>query len=75
MAAKVASSKVVKYIGTADVREIDAAAWKNAGVEDQNKVVWNAANKWQVSVDELTPDAVTYCDTNDTGFVVTDATV
>jgi hypothetical protein len=72
-AAKVASSKVVKYIGTADVREIDAAAWKNAGVEDQHKVVWSAANNWQVSVDDLTPDAVNYCDTNDTGFVITDA--
>lgn len=73
--AEVASGKVVKYIGTADVREIDAAAWHNVGVEGQNKVVWNAGNKWEVSVEDLTPEAVNYCDTNDTGFVITDAVV
>jgi hypothetical protein len=75
MAAKVASSKVVRYIGTADVREIDAQGWKNAGVEDQHKVVWSSANNWEVSVADLTEAAVNYCDTGDSGFVVADASV
>lgn len=67
------TEKVVKYIGTADVREIDAASWRNVGIEDQNKVVWNRANKWSVPVSELTEAAVKYADEDDDGFVVQDA--
>lgn len=72
-AAKVASGKVVKYIGTADVREIDKAGWDNAGVTDQNKVVWNRKNKWTVPVEDLSDAAVAYCDNDDSGFAVVDA--
>lgn len=67
------TEKVVKYIGTADVREIDSAAWKNVGVEDQNKVVWDRKNQFTVPVKDLQPGAVRYCDEDDEGFVVTEA--
>lgn len=69
----VVSGKVVKYVGTADVREIDKAGWDNAGVTDQNKVVWNKANRWSVPVASLSDSAVAYCNDNDSGFVVVDA--
>lgn len=75
MAKAAAAGKVVKYVGTADVREIDAAAWRNAGVEEQTKVVWSAANGWQVDAADLNEAALNYCDTGDSGFVVTDASV
>lgn len=71
----VASSKVVAYVGTADVREIDAAAWRNAGIDDQGLVRWDKTNKHQVSIDDLTDAAVAYCDTVDDGFVIRDATI
>lgn len=72
-ATKVASGKVVKYVGTADVREIDKAGWENAGVTDQNKVVWNKKNRWTVPVEDLSDAAVAYCDDQDSGFAVVDA--
>jgi hypothetical protein len=74
-AAKVTSGKVVKYVGTSDIREIDANAWKSIGVEDQAKVVWNAGNKFQVPVADLSTAAVRYLDEDDSGFVVADADV
>lgn len=64
------STKVVKYVGTADVREIDAAAWKQVEVEDQGKVVWDKKNKWAVPVSDLSEAAVRYLDENDSGFVI-----
>lgn len=70
---KVASGKVVRYIGTADVREIDALSWMNVGVEDQDLVVWSKSNKFQVPAADLTKDAVKYCDEGDPAFVVVDA--
>lgn len=72
---KVASGKVVQYVGTADVRIIDKAGWDNAGVRDQNKVVWDKKNKWTVPVEDLSDAAVAYCDEEDSGFVVKDAEV
>jgi hypothetical protein len=72
--AKLASGKVVKYIGTADVREIDSAAWKNVGVE-QGKVVWDSRNKHSVPVADLSKDALAYLENDDDGFVVVDADV
>lgn len=71
--AKVASGKVVKYIGTADVRKINASAWKSIGVEDQHQVVWDKSNRYSVPVAELSAAAVRYLDEDDSGFVVTDA--
>ena len=63
-------TKVVKYVGTADVREIDANAWKSIGVEDQHKVVWDRKNRWRVPVADLSDNAVRYLDEDDSGFVV-----
>jgi len=67
------SAKVVKYVGTADVREIDAAAWKSVGVENQGKVVWNEKNNWTVSVQDLSDAAVAWMDENEDGLVLTTA--
>lgn len=72
-AAAKTSEKVVVYVGTADVREIDAASWRNVGVEDQEKVVWNKANNWSVPAKDLQAGAVKYADEADDGFVVKDA--
>lgn len=72
-APKVASSKVVKYVGTADIREIDVAGWKNADVEDQKKMVWNKRNNWAISVEEFSESALVYLDEIDDGFVIMDA--
>lgn len=69
----VKSGKVVKYIGTADVREIDARSWSSVGAKDQKKVVWSRKNKWTVPVSELSDEAVRYCDEDDSGFAVVDA--
>lgn len=33
-----------RYSGTRHIREIDASAWRQVGVEDQNKVVWDPSN-------------------------------
>ena len=71
----VLSGKVVKYVGTADVREIDAASWKSVGVDGQHKVVWSKQNKFQVPAADLTPEAVQYLDEEESGFVVLDADV
>lgn len=38
----------LKYVGSADVREITKAQWAKAGVEDQDKVVFNAENDFTV---------------------------
>ncbi len=72
---KVASGKVVKYIGTADVREINEKSWRDVGVEDQGLVRWDKGNRWSVPVADLTKDAVAYCEKDDATFVVADAEV
>ena len=74
-AKKVASGKVVKYIGTADAREIDEKSWRDVGVEDQGLVRWDKSNRWAVPVADMTKDAVAYCEKDDGSFVVTDAEV
>lgn len=40
----------VKYVGTSDVREIDAASFKRAGVTDQDKVSWSRENDFKAKV-------------------------
>lgn len=72
---KVTSGKVVVYVGSADVRSIDKAAWDAVGVKDQNKVVWDKKNNFTVPVADLSDAAVAYCDEQDKGFVVRDAQV
>lgn len=53
-----ADKAVVRYVGGSDVREIDAAAWKAVGVEDQRMVRWSKDNNWRVPVSELSEGAV-----------------
>jgi hypothetical protein len=59
-AAERAKVKGITYVGGSDVREIDAASWKVAGVEDQNKVVWHSGNKHTVSTEDLSAGAVDF---------------
>ena len=42
----------IRYTGFADVRSIDAAAFKRVGVEDQHKAVWDASNGFVTEVSE-----------------------
>lgn len=65
----------VQYVGGADVREIDAASWKNVDVNDQGKVVWDK-RKFRgdrVPVEQLSAGALEYCVQFDSGFVLLDA--
>jgi len=71
--AKVASGKVVKYIGTSDVREIDAKSWASIGVEDQKKVTWDKSNNFTVQASDLSAGALKYADEVDDELVVADA--
>lgn len=66
------TEKVVKYVGTADQRSIEAKDWKSIGVEDQGKVVWNKRNRFTLPASDFTQDALRYLDEDDSGFVVTD---
>lgn len=64
--------QVVKYVGGADERSISAADWRSIDVQDQDKVVWNARNRHQVRVSELSKGALDYLAT-DSGFKLQDA--
>lgn len=57
------TSGVVTYVGSADVKELDAAAWRGVGVEDQRKTVWTAANDHMVALGDLNEDALAYLET------------
>lgn len=57
----------VKYTGTADVRSIDAANFKRAGVGDQHKVVWRAPD----FIAEVSDDAANFLLTQK-GFALAD---
>lgn len=63
---------VVEYVGTADVRQISAADWTKAGVQDQTKVVWDASNKHKVPVSDLSKEALEILKA-DSGFKVPEA--
>jgi hypothetical protein len=65
--------KVVKYVGTADERVINAADWKKVGSTDQKQVKWDASNKFTVPAADLDEAALKYVDEVDSGFVVADA--
>ena len=68
-AAKPMSPDVIAYIGTSDVVEIDAAAWRQVDVGEQTKIVWNAGNRFQVPVEHFTDDALDYLENLDDRFV------
>lgn len=73
--AKPKTKKVVRYTGSADVREIDAVSWKTVGADDQKKVVWSKDNRFQVDAADLSAPALKYLDTEDGGFVVEEVEV
>lgn len=51
--------KGLKYVGTADVREITKAQWAKAKVDDQEKpVVWDAENDFTVKESDLSKKAL-----------------
>jgi|GEM_PF-6601724 len=62
-------TEVIKYVGTANVREIMGKDWSKIDVEDQGVVRWSKDNKWTVPVADLKPGAVKYLDQVDSGFV------
>lgn len=66
----------VMYVGDAHIREISAADWKQVGVDDQAKVVWDnrvrAGRKNIVPLSELSQGAIEYCEQFDDGFVLVD---
>lgn len=66
------TTKVVKYVGTADERVIRKGDWSSIDVKDQELVRWDRKNKWTVPASELSKDALQYLDEQDSGFVVTE---
>lgn len=64
------TKKVVKYVGSADVRVITDEQWLGAGVTEQKTVEWNRANGHEVNASDLNADALRYVDERDDGFKV-----
>lgn len=74
MAGAVVSAKVIKYVGTADAREISKKDWKQAGI-DHNTVRWDRSNGFTVlSADITNKEAMAVIEADD-GLVVKDADV
>ena len=61
--------KAVRYVGTADVREITKAQWASIGVDDQDKTVWSAQNDFTIKASDLSEKALAYF-AKDDGFKV-----
>mgnify|MGYP001009324035 CR=1 FL=1 len=61
------TQKAIKYVGTADVREITKAQWANIGVDDQDKTVWDATNGFTILEKDLSKKALAYFE-KDSGF-------
>ena len=62
----------VKYTGTADVREITAAQWKAAGVEDQKMVRWSLENNFSVPIGDFSAQALEVLERDDNLKSLTD---
>jgi formylmethanofuran dehydrogenase subunit D len=56
--------KAVRYEGLSDVIEIDKASWSRVGVEDQDKVVWDAKNGHVVKQADLSKGALEFLKTD-----------
>jgi hypothetical protein len=54
--------RFVRYVGTADLRKISRADWKQAGVASQADVVWNHANGFKVLESDLSEEALALLD-------------
>lgn len=53
-----ADSKVVAYQGRATMRRITSQQWAAAGISDHAETVWDSANNYEVSTEDLTPEAL-----------------
>jgi hypothetical protein len=65
----VVKEKMVKYIGTADVRIIYKTDWAQIGI-DHDTVKWDRNNNFTVSAEELSEEVLQYCDRSDREMVV-----
>lgn len=74
MPEKVASNKVVAYIGTSDSRTIRAADWDSIDVKDGKDRRWSRHNGWQIPVDNFSDGEMAYFESDD-DFVVKDAII
>lgn len=51
--------RAIQYTGLSHVREISKADWKQAGVEDAEKMVWDVSNGWRFTPEkDLTDEQV-----------------
>lgn len=73
-ASKAKKIRVVKYVGTADVRIISRADWDNVDV-DHEEVRWDRSNRWQIDASKFSDAALVYLDEDDDGFVIVDLAV
>ena len=64
-------AKVVRYIGSADRRQILKSEWADAGVKGQDTVVWEDTNGWTVLAEKLSDDALQIIEEDD-GLVIVD---
>lgn len=65
--AKPKTQKAIRYVGTADVREITKAQWANIGVDDQDTTVWDTKNDFTILEKDLSKKALAYFE-KDSGF-------
>jgi hypothetical protein len=68
------SPRMVHYIGTAGVREIDVESWDAVEVKNQDPVRWDRSNGWAIPVDKFTDDALSWLNTQP-DFVIKDVEV
>lgn len=61
---KVATNKVVAYIGTSDWRGVSEADWDNIGIKGQDRL-WSSHNGWQIPVDKFSDDELAWCETQE----------
>jgi hypothetical protein len=73
--AEVKVHKMVVYTGTADVRVIEKADWRENQDLDGPRLVFHAGNRWMVDAHEvgLSDEMLDYFDHDDDGFVVVDS--
>ena len=67
-----AKTKMVQYVGTADVRVITKKQWDNVGAKNQDETRWEAKNGFKVEASSLSKEAMEYI-ARDPGFKVIEA--
>jgi hypothetical protein len=61
--------RMVKYVGTADVREITPEEADSADIKGVDKIArWSKANGWMMPVASLPADLLRYLEDVDDGF-------